>query len=351
MRPTSPGVSVIAWAQGSSEAPPEGLESVLMQQAGTPTEVLLTSAAADAAGAIAEDHRIAVGGQTIRDLFQRARGEYLALFDLDDLWIADSKLASQVATLGANEDLCMSCHRVVECFEGGLFAGRESPAADGAVLTAADVLQSWSLAPRSSILLRREALDDVPPWCFEHPAWAIPAFLLARGGSAHWDRRRLALVRTRIEDAELRAATFELQLALYGHLEPVVPSRHLDSLGDGKDKLSALLALERAIPAGNGTVLVITGGDDQLLDAGCREAIHFPGETCGEYPGHLPADAAAAIDLLRLERERGAAYLVIPAASLWWLDHYADLADLLDSEATRVGPADKTVVYCLRPQA
>jgi Glycosyl transferase family 2 len=348
IRPAAPRVSVIVSGQDSREAPAEGLESVLMQQEAD-IEVLLTSSVGDAGEWIPEDERLVLRGGSIRDLCEAARGEYVAFFDLDDLWITDSKLASQIDALDGNREACIACHRVAEFFQDGAFPARDSPTADEGPITAVDVLPNWSLAPRSSTVVRKKALDDMPPWCFEYPAWAIPLVLLAHGGSGHRNPRRLGLVRTRFEPADDRANRLMRHLALYERLGRELPARCLDALGDGMDKLRALLTLERTVRPGSGTVLVVTGGDEQLLDAGYRQAIHFPGETCGAYPGYLPDDGATAVDLLRLERKRGAAYLVIPSASLWWLQSYTELADHLDAEAALVRFADNTAVYSLRP--
>jgi GT2 family glycosyltransferase len=81
--------------------------------------------------------------------------------------------------------------------------------------------------------------------------------------------------------------------------------------------------VDAVVPAGE-TVLVVSRGDDDLLDLPGREGRHFPREDDGSYAGRHPADSAEAIEQLELERERGAGYLVIPEGDAWWLEHYAD---------------------------
>jgi glycosyltransferase involved in cell wall biosynthesis len=71
-------------------------------------------------------------------------------------------------------------------------------------------------------------------------------------------------------------------------------------------------------------VLVVTRGDDALIDLEGRRAAHFPQAEGGVYAGHHPADSEAAINHLEELRRRGAGYLVLPATSDWWLDHYED---------------------------
>jgi GT2 family glycosyltransferase len=78
------------------------------------------------------------------------------------------------------------------------------------------------------------------------------------------------------------------------------------------------------------TLLVVSKGDDALLDLGACRTLHFPQDEHGAYAGFHPADAYTAIQELERERGRGASHLLIPRASLWWLDHYAELCRHLE---------------------
>src|SRR5207249_3580544 len=71
-------------------------------------------------------------------------------------------------------------------------------------------------------------------------------------------------------------------------------------------------------------VLVISKGDEELLKLGGRRGWHFPQDASGVYAGHYPADSAAAIAHLEELRARRGQFLVVPATSQWWLDHYAE---------------------------
>jgi hypothetical protein len=83
-------------------------------------------------------------------------------------------------------------------------------------------------------------------------------------------------------------------------------------------------------------VLVVSRGDDHLLDLVGRRASHFPQASDGAYAGHHPADSDAAIKHLEELREGGAQYLVIPGTSLWWLEHYAHFHEHLQSSYRRI---------------
>lgn len=80
-------------------------------------------------------------------------------------------------------------------------------------------------------------------------------------------------------------------------------------------------AAASTIPAGS-TVMVVSKGDDALLDLpGCAGS-HFPRRPDGGYTGYHPADGDEAVASLDAERAAGAGFLLIPSPMFWWLDHY-----------------------------
>ena len=89
-------------------------------------------------------------------------------------------------------------------------------------------------------------------------------------------------------------------------------------------------AIEAAVPAG-ATVLVVSRGDEGLLQLRGRRALHFPQAEGGAWAGHHPADSEEAIGHLEVLREGGAEYLVVPPTYGWWLTYYAGLRAHLDS--------------------
>jgi GT2 family glycosyltransferase len=89
-------------------------------------------------------------------------------------------------------------------------------------------------------------------------------------------------------------------------------------------------AVKAAVPVG-ATVLVISRGDEKLLELNGRRALHFPQGEDGGWAGHHPADSAEAIGHLETLRDDGAEYLVVPPTYNWWLSHYGGLRKHLDS--------------------
>jgi hypothetical protein len=83
-------------------------------------------------------------------------------------------------------------------------------------------------------------------------------------------------------------------------------------------------------------VLVVSKGDDELLDLDGRKAMHFLQNEEGVYAGYHPADSTEATAHLEAQRARGAGYLIFPSTSLWWLAHYAEFRAHLDNRCRRL---------------
>jgi GT2 family glycosyltransferase len=96
------------------------------------------------------------------------------------------------------------------------------------------------------------------------------------------------------------------------------------------------------------TVLVASHGDTELVKLYGREAWHFPRLADGAYAGYHPSNGTAAVVHLEAMHALGANYFVIPAAMSWWLDHYAELRQYLESHCRLVHRQDDTChIYSL----
>jgi hypothetical protein len=84
-----------------------------------------------------------------------------------------------------------------------------------------------------------------------------------------------------------------------------------------------------AVPRGS-TVLIVSKGDDELVDLSGRRGWHFPRAINGLYAGCYPADSKEAVEHLRQLQSEGAEYLVIPSPSYWWLEFYRGLTRHLE---------------------
>jgi glycosyltransferase involved in cell wall biosynthesis len=107
----------------------------------------------------------------------------------------------------------------------------------------------------------------------------------------------------------------------------------------------------RALPPG-ANVLVVSRGDEEIVDLPEHRVGHFPQAPDGAYAGFHPADSAEAIAHLEELRRRGAGYLVVPGTSAWWLEHYEAFARHLSDEHERIAESgEHYVVYALAPVA
>jgi hypothetical protein len=107
-------------------------------------------------------------------------------------------------------------------------------------------------------------------------------------------------------------------------------------------------AVEASVPA-DSTVLVISRGDEHLLELGGRAAWHFPQDERGTYSGHHPPDSRAAIEQLEELRRQGAEYLLVPVTADWWLEHYVEFATHLgDHYAELTGSHESCRLFSLR---
>ncbi|HSF19251.1 MAG TPA: hypothetical protein VLK65_27245 [Vicinamibacteria bacterium] len=99
------------------------------------------------------------------------------------------------------------------------------------------------------------------------------------------------------------------------------------------------------------TVLVVSKGDDELLDLDGRASWHFPQVEDGSYAGHYPASNEDAIAHLKALLTRGAEFLLFPKTAFWWFDHYGEFRRYLDSHYTQIVGGEDCVIYDLTEHA
>lgn len=106
-------------------------------------------------------------------------------------------------------------------------------------------------------------------------------------------------------------------------------------------------AVKDVVPSG-ATALVISRGDDQLVQLNGRRALHFPQAEDGGWAGHHPSGSVEAVEHLEALRLQGADYLVVPPAYLWWLRHYEGFREHLEHNCERLTVDDRAgVIYRL----
>jgi GT2 family glycosyltransferase len=134
----------------------------------------------------------------------------------------------------------------------------------------------------------------------------------------------------------------------WGEPPPTYLRRPDPAYEDLRTRLHELVG--RSVPAEE-TVLVASRGDDSLVELPTCRGRHFPEGTGGAYAGHYPATALDAIGHLEELRREGASYLLFPAISLWWLDHYEALADRLRTHARVIADVPGTGILYGLPES
>ncbi|MFL5328630.1 MAG: glycosyltransferase [Gemmataceae bacterium] len=97
------------------------------------------------------------------------------------------------------------------------------------------------------------------------------------------------------------------------------------------------------------TVVVVSKGDETLLDLNGRRAWHFPQTASGMYAGHYPADSQDAIRQLEAIRDKGGEYLLLPNTSFWWLDYYTEFREFLITHCKTMHRDERCMIFDLLP--
>ncbi len=102
------------------------------------------------------------------------------------------------------------------------------------------------------------------------------------------------------------------------------------------------------VPPG-ATILVVSKGDENLVNLYGRRAWHFPRAESGEYAGYHPKSDLSAIAHLEALRAQGADHILFPATAFWWLDYYPQLMRHLEERYRCVVNDDSCALFALEP--
>jgi GT2 family glycosyltransferase len=103
--------------------------------------------------------------------------------------------------------------------------------------------------------------------------------------------------------------------------------------------------IARTVLPDGAKVLVVSKGDENLLDLGRSRAWHFPRTETGAYAGHHPADSGEAIRHLEGLRTQGASHLLVPATAFWWSDYYPEFREHLADRHRLLNQDGSCLVY------
>ncbi len=99
-------------------------------------------------------------------------------------------------------------------------------------------------------------------------------------------------------------------------------------------------------------VIVVSAGDDELLNLDSRRGWHFPQLEDGACAGAHPANSDEAIVHLEGLRARGGDFLLFPSTAFWWLEYYVEFKQHLESHYQVVVRHPETcLIFALRESA
>jgi hypothetical protein len=186
----------------------------------------------------------------------------------------------------------------------------------------------------------------------EHAAWLMrqvvdDSNLAAR--RAHAARRRM---RRDFSEEAVAALVRQRLDAIRSRDRLAVLRRTMSAFADGYRDLVGVIRniTSEVVPPGE-VVAIVSRGDPELLKIDHAQAWHFPEARPGVYAGCHPADSNAAIAELEAVRARGAAFLLFPGTSLWWLEHYDGLRRHLDERYRCLVSDARCAIFDLRQQA
>jgi GT2 family glycosyltransferase len=115
------------------------------------------------------------------------------------------------------------------------------------------------------------------------------------------------------------------------------------------DRLVAVVreAIMAVVPEGE-TVLVVSKGDEELLDVDGRGAWHFPQQDDGAYAGWYPANTREVTEHLGRLAGKGASYIVFPETAAWWFEFYEGLEDGFAQEFEEIGTEPSCRIFAIR---
>jgi GT2 family glycosyltransferase len=159
---------------------------------------------------------------------------------------------------------------------------------------------------------------------------------------------RFAKPQTEVSEDEAHDETHEEGKEGEAAIAAEAPVSTPDAPKDTYEKLveDIVATLDRVLPP-DANVLVVSKGDDRLLQVPGRRCSHFPQDEGGGYLGYYPKTGGDALQLLETAQVAGAEFFVLPATAMWWLDQYPELAERLGQTQPVVDRPDLCLVFGL----
>ena len=115
-------------------------------------------------------NQMSKGVNVLRQLFNMALGEYIAICDGDDFWIDPHKLQTQINEMKNHPKCDISFHSAIAKYESGKNNNRvyKNWFNENKIIGTEEVIvRGGSFCPTSSLIMKREVCDELPTWFYE----------------------------------------------------------------------------------------------------------------------------------------------------------------------------------------
>lgn len=197
-------VSIICTAYNHERYIEQALDGFLMQKTSFQFEILINDdASTDKTASIIKryaksfpnivatfqtENQYSLGKSVSKDLFQKARGKYIAICEGDDFWIDNLKLQKQFDFMETHSEYSLCAHAGLCCYEDGvLMKDGFFPFTEDKTVMTEKIIEKW-LFPTASLFYRKAARKDyVIPFKKNAPCGDYPlAVYLALQGKVYY---------------------------------------------------------------------------------------------------------------------------------------------------------------------
>jgi radical SAM protein with 4Fe4S-binding SPASM domain len=196
-------------------------------------------------------------------------------------------------------------------------------------------------------LVRHEPIERIEGSTLRYPDAVLPVADLGGAKQPGWEARDALPERPDVDNPRIKEQrTRHIRRKQQEEDAERERNGHMERERYG-ELVERVLHVARSSVPPDATVLVVSKGDDRLLQLDCGEAWHFPFAADGTYIGYHPPDGEWAVAELERARARGADYLVLPATASWWMEHYPAFAQHVNRHYAQVVDDESCAIYAL----
>lgn len=211
----------------------------------------------------------------------RSRGKYIAFCDGDDYWCDPHKLQKQVDYLEAHPECSMCFHKIrVISGEKEKTAGYLAPCQTSRIVPVEDVIDWSGFTQLSSIVFRRQYMENPPDFYWQAPAGDVFWVLnLAINGTLYYFNEVMSVYRTNVSGSWTSKLTGSHQKKAEFRRDMIKAFAEFDRFTDGKYAASI-----EAKQAENELLVLISEGNVKGLKTARYKEYH---QKLGIYPRAL----------------------------------------------------------------